>query len=1474
MTFTLRISGLGARSTEPGDGNPTNTLSWPTELASSNGRRTLLIADPLLNRGNPAKDQDLIKWYLEKHVSEPFEATEANSACRLIREYGQGLALQISSSGLLPAQGHLEIEVGTPDGETDGPGHAVSSLQRLHWEVLEDVTLWPEKHKFRSVGVCRTTTSAADTAPAGTSAFPQIRAGADALEPRVRKYFNILLVVSRPGGSADVEHQLVSRCLVDIADRVSKASPDLEVVLEVLRPPTWAAFQACLGEDSARRYDLVHLDMHGAIREKEGVAKASLCFCGKPKPKLSKKHRVSVEKEDEVVKDWVWKKEVAKDWVSGEEVAKVLSRSGVRTVILNACESANSRRGDCGGNLAAILLRHLMDSVVAMSFKVVDEAVEIFTDVFYTSLLLDRRPVEEATRLSRLALLRNPQRRARHMYSVRLMDYIVPVLYRRPRNATDDLPKASGGSSPNRVSDAPLLWDFMTFLWNFATMLWKFAALLQNLVLSLELNGRLYKLHKDSVDREIIGRDADILHIESALSVRGLLLLHGPGGCGKTALIRYCAQWWQRSGWIKQSATVDFARSSKETKWVSFQQILGRIATQLQMPSDHRSELQILDKLRGEACLLVLDSLESLSSAASQLELMELQGDGLSRLREFVWEASRGKSKIILVSRHRNDPFIDGKCLYFRYQLAGLSVLGGAQLLEQLAYGKTANVPEALRHRQNIDLIRRAVILLEGNPAVLRDVGPVLRRLGHDIKAFYDKLLFGVCDGQEGVTSRFARTIAYVCAELEIFEAHNDLVFPFQVAPFWTIAPSNPQYYFWFLYLGLMPTVQEGSYASWLTDDFRAIVELFQRRNSINMHWDTIFRRFESAGLAEEATIETNAGAVIRCYHVHPMVTLRARAQVQPELWPKMKFAFVRQFLLWFPKARVQEQVQQISSVTWDDVEQHDDYAENCSAAAMAFALEGPDFQGEVERMGWSLFDFVHLHSLNSFLTTARRAEALRPFVQCHLKRLFDAVEARSNVPTSYELGMIMNYSWECYNHEQEVTAAADIVGRALEVLDRYQALVPSRGPLTPTQDLTVFQLRYAEACIVNRRRGNMDGMEYFQRNLEQDVGEDHYFYAAIRRVLWRCLLEWTISASERMPSVVPPQQQLGLGRMQAAQQLFDDPSFREGGVAGVLAATIAQHPELLDRTPVKESIAPVLEANQGSVARFGKIAHRILNESITANFADLAAASQATSDDPTPETSPLQWLQHLLRNDDNNVPGNEQTRAHMSYFNAQVCTLAGQPGGGEGALDKMLTREAPSSTTSSGWKRLAELHHDMYFMAVPWEDPSARDYHKGLRHLDEYCRLLQGGRAEDVPNRELAYTFVKYAVCYNGIGRVVDAVRAVLRAVPLVSQAIASGECVDDMDAEEFDRWVYARFSELESLDVFLDRQNLAHPPKEVEEMTFMERSSMFVVMTRAKQIQQEKKRLEATFQEALKARARLEQTLARAAALHGHKP
>ncbi|KAL8364873.1 hypothetical protein RB595_003924 [Gaeumannomyces hyphopodioides] len=670
-----------------------------------------------------------------------------------------------------------------------------------------------------------------------------------------------------------------------------------------------------------------------------------------------------------------------------------------------------------------------------------------------------------------------------------------------------------------------------------------------------------------------------------------------------------------------------------------------------------------------------------------------------------------------------------------------------------------------------------------------------------------------------------------------------------------------------------------------------------------------MLRRFELAGLAEGAVIKTDGGAVMRCYHLHPMVTLHARAQMPADQWDTMKAAFVRQFLLWPPRTSAwDENMHGFCGVTWNETDQHDDYTENLKAVAMAFALEGPDFQEEMKRMGCSVFDVVHLHSQNSFLTKARRIEPLLPLVRRHLERLHAAADARpGRVPTSCELEMIMNYSLECHGQEKDVIRASSLVSSALAAADRYRAAsaTPSSSssssssprPLTATQDLSVFQLRHAHACIVARRGGDAGGlsaMEHFQMNLEEDVAQDHRFYGAIRRVQLRNLAEWVEKALDEMRrggDGAPAEQPLGLSMAEMARLVIDDPSFREGGFAGLRAAAVMQTPELFDRTPVKEFIKPVLEANPAAVARFGKITHRILEESIVANMADISGASlgmvpaygasqageggDGDGDGSAPSPSPLQVLQHLClmsqpaTDDENNseilqTPGGEQTRNEMAMYDASIRMMAGQNGGlesGRGALAGLLEREGPHSTSSGGWERLAETHVVLYFAAVPWEDEDARDYLKGLRHLDEYWGLLRGEGLDAVPKRELVYTFVKYAVCYNGVGRVADAARAVLTAVPLVPLAVEAGECVNQMDAEEFDFWVYQRFAELGRLDIFLSRSVVANPPEEVRGMSIMERSFMLVVMTRAKQIQREKKRLQDGYQELseLLARTRL---------------
>ena len=222
---------------------------------------------------------------------------------------------------------------------------------------------------------------------------------------------------------------------------------------------------------------------------------------------------------------------------TGVEIGKELAQAGVGTVILNACDSATFEASSSESNLAEVLLRYGIHNVLAMSYKVVEEAVEIYMNAFYQSLLINQASVEEASRIARLELINNQQRRAALMYHVYLSDYIVPVFYRsvndsNPLIKTED---AKDGRTISSYLDHAL-----------------------SSIKSLLPFERPTVAPLDSSHQTLIGRDTAILSLEFLLSTSRQILLYGQGGCGKTEFLRYICQWWQASGWIKGSAYIDF----------------------------------------------------------------------------------------------------------------------------------------------------------------------------------------------------------------------------------------------------------------------------------------------------------------------------------------------------------------------------------------------------------------------------------------------------------------------------------------------------------------------------------------------------------------------------------------------------------------------------------------------------------------------------------------------------------------------------------------------------------------------------------------------------------------------------------------------------------------------------------------------------------------------------------------------------
>jgi NB-ARC domain len=117
-----------------------------------------------------------------------------------------------------------------------------------------------------------------------------------------------------------------------------------------------------------------------------------------------------------------------------------------------------------------------------------------------------------------------------------------------------------------------------------------------------------------------VGRDLDILRIEKRLLTRhNILLVRGMGGAGKTTLLRHLAAWWHTTGFVQRV----FSFGYDEKAW-TLQQIMTDIAqtlygpryyTDFQSLSSPAQQAMLVQTLRSENHLLVLDNLESITGA-------------------------------------------------------------------------------------------------------------------------------------------------------------------------------------------------------------------------------------------------------------------------------------------------------------------------------------------------------------------------------------------------------------------------------------------------------------------------------------------------------------------------------------------------------------------------------------------------------------------------------------------------------------------------------------------------------------------------------------------------------------------------------------------------------------------------------------------------------------------------------------------
>ena len=245
----------------------------------------------------------------------------------------------------------------------------------------------------------------------GISRSLPVAGGAGTLEvPGGR--LRVLMVISRPAGTADVGYQMVARPLLERLDAVRG-----EVDLTVLRPPTFDALRQAVKQaaDAGEPFHVVHFDGHGVMPGRSAGGGAA---GGRPAMMAGPGEGVLAFE----------KPGGGSDHVGASKVAAVLAEGRVPVVVLNACQSGAVGK-ELEASVATALLKAGCAAVVAMAYSVYAVAAAEFMAAFYESLFAGAS-VGQAVSAGRRRLFGHDGRPS-PKGDMPLADWLVPVHYLR-----------------------------------------------------------------------------------------------------------------------------------------------------------------------------------------------------------------------------------------------------------------------------------------------------------------------------------------------------------------------------------------------------------------------------------------------------------------------------------------------------------------------------------------------------------------------------------------------------------------------------------------------------------------------------------------------------------------------------------------------------------------------------------------------------------------------------------------------------------------------------------------------------------------------------------------------------------------------------------------------------------------------------------------------------------------------------------
>ncbi|WP_414562537.1 MULTISPECIES: tetratricopeptide repeat protein [unclassified Anabaena] len=642
-------------------------------LQFDGGEYPVTISDPFT-----PKEEKLLEWYFEEWVTFPFSDTViAERAAASVKIYGESLFKQVFQADFNAyslyrqlrgnlSQVQIEIVAKTPE------------FHALHWEALQD----PDLSRPLAVDcvMLRKNVRPAPPVSANVQSSPVI---------------NLLVVVARPDEERDVGYRTISRPLLELID-----NSNLRVNVELLRPGTYESLSKHLQEKGAGFYHIVHLDMHGALLNYQQVQSSS-----KPERYFYKGRygRGDLQPFDGVKAFVCFEGESQGkvDLVEASELAALLTGKGIPVCILNACQSGKQVKNSASEeglsedaretSLGSRLMTAGMQMVVAMGYSVTVSAAKLMMSQLYQHLF-DHKPMNEAIRLGRLELFNDKERKAYFNKYINLEDWLLPVVYSH-QVVNFNLRQFTPEEEEKYYESVAIQYSFSLPEYGF------------------------------------IGRDLEILKIEKALIRHNVLLLQGMGGTGKTTLLNYLREWWQRTHFVEDVFYFGYDQKAWTLTQILFdigQQVYGKFEqVQFQAMSQPAQVQKLVAKLRSAAYAVILDNLESVTGQqlAIQNTLPEAERQ---QIRDFIGKLVGGKTRVVLGSRSREEWLQSQTFKQNIYELQGLDKEARTELAEKiLERNVAAHLIDGIRQDADFD---KLIKLLAGYPLAMEVVLTNLQR--------------------------------------------------------------------------------------------------------------------------------------------------------------------------------------------------------------------------------------------------------------------------------------------------------------------------------------------------------------------------------------------------------------------------------------------------------------------------------------------------------------------------------------------------------------------------------------------------------------------------------------------------------------------------------------------------------------------------------------------------------------------------